>query len=241
MHPMLKAGITAALLALSTPAQQSQPDRQPAPRGQHERPRPPQPGRSDAAEGRNARAGDRQGGATTQGTGAAEAPPRGGQPGGETRPAGAQELTTEQREKLARQFLEKHPELAQQLRERADADGDGKLSDAERAQMKQLVEARLKESHQQAEQRSEERREERGEQRRDERRDDRRERADTNDDGRVGPRERQRAQERRDGAGPETRSRQQGDTARPAGSGSGERPARETPRSQAPARGRGGH
>ena len=46
MHPLLKAGIAAALLALNTPSQQGQPARQ-APRGQQEHTRPQHQPRGD--------------------------------------------------------------------------------------------------------------------------------------------------------------------------------------------------
>ena len=167
MHPLIHVGIAAALLALATPAQQGQSEH--PTRGQQERARTQRPARSEP--------GERPAGPRGQ-----QDPSQGSQPGGETKPGGEHELTPEQRDHLARRYLEEHPEVRQQLRQKADADGDGKLSEEERTKMKQMVEAKLKEVHQQAEQRREERRE----------------RNDTNDDGRVGPAERERAQERRE-------------------------------------------
>lgn len=134
------------------------------------------------------------------------------------------EMTAAER---AHHFMEKHPEVRARLFAKADGNGDGKLSQAEREQMKQLVMTAMRERKEHAQQQSEERQEKRGE-RREERRENTgerreealdqwdlddngritpreravrekaKERADRNDDGSVGPRERERAQEARE-------------------------------------------
>jgi len=105
-----------------------------------------------------------------------------GQPSGETRPAKAAPSPTER----ARALLEQHPELRAKLFAKADADGDGKLSPAEREQMKQLVTTALAEARANAATRQDERSDQRVD-RRDDRRDGRQdERTDQRVDRRDG-------------------------------------------------------
>ena len=83
------------------------------------------------------------------------------QPGGETRP-GEREMTPMER---ARGFLERHPEIRERAFAKADVDHDGKLSSAERVQMKRLLLTAIREMQKKALEKAAARQQERADQR----------------------------------------------------------------------------
>jgi hypothetical protein len=84
-----------------------------------------------------------------------------GQPSGETKPMD-RPMTPAER---ARCFLERHPEIRARLFAKADTDRNGKLSPAEREQMKQFLMAAMQQGKERAQEKSEEHKHERADRR----------------------------------------------------------------------------
>lgn len=180
IHQILRAAVAAAVFAATGPAQdQQRPVRPQEPRTERVQ-KPERPSGQPPA-------GERQ----RERTGATP----GSQPQGEGKPIASGQVNgqppspTEQ----TRNYMDEHPEVREQLFDKADANGDGKLSPEEREQLKALVAAKMQEVREERQKQGEARQKE-IEQRMKERRD----RMDVNDDGHVGPRERERAQDIRD-------------------------------------------